>query len=96
MCYIVPTVAGVVSTVVWRKAKSPKLLWLTLLFYGGAIFGIVDHLWHGELFLVSENWLADIALGVVITLVIILSWIIVSLLSKTAPGLLHTTEVKQE
>lgn len=96
MCYIVPTVAGVVSTVVLTKAKSPKLWWLTLLFYGGAIFGIVDHLWHGELFLVSENWLADMALGVVITLTILLSWIIVSLLSKGIPGLTYPGEVKQK
>ncbi|MBU1974806.1 MAG: hypothetical protein KKG59_00205, partial [Nanoarchaeota archaeon] len=48
--------------------------WLNQLFLGGAIFGVVDHLWHGELFLLGEKPLMDLALGVVITVAIFAVW----------------------
>jgi hypothetical protein len=40
---------------------------LNLMFYGASIFGVIDHLWNGELFLISPNLTKDILLGVVIT-----------------------------
>lgn len=46
------------------------------MFYGGAIFGVIDHLWNGELFLVSENWVKDLLLGVVIAAAILAGWVI--------------------
>jgi hypothetical protein len=74
MCYTVPAAAAIITTIWWRKNKSLKTWWLTLMFYGGGLFGVIDHLWNGELFLISENWLKDLGLGVVITGGIILAW----------------------
>ena len=74
MCYTVPLAAAVITGVAWKKNPSTKLWWLLLLFCGGALFGVIDHLWNGELFLISENWAKDLALGVVITLGIVLAW----------------------
>lgn len=82
MCYTVPTAAAIVTTLWWRKNRSLKTWWLILMFYGGSLFGVVDHLWNGELFLISENWVKDLGLGVVITGGIILIWGIILGLSK--------------
>jgi hypothetical protein len=66
----------------WKSKKTLRLFWLMLMFYGGSLFGVIDHLWNGELFLVSENWVKDAILGVVITIVIVLTWGIVLFLAK--------------
>jgi len=49
--------------------------------YGGALFGIVDHIWHGELFLISGSLAKDLALGGVITAAIFACWGIILALS---------------
>ncbi len=74
MCYTVPTAAAVITTFCWKKSGSPKTFWLMLMLYGGALFGIIDHLWNGELFFISANWKSDIALGAVITASIFAAW----------------------
>jgi len=74
MCYIAPVIGAVITSAAWRKTKSVKVWWLTLLFCGGALFGVVDHLWNGELFLISENILSDLLLGVAIVVVILFTW----------------------
>lgn len=81
MCYIVPTTAAIITTLI-NKKKTQKLWWLNLMFYGAAIFGIVDHLWNGELFLVSSDWIKDLMLGVLITLVTLVVWLFLSLSFK--------------
>ena len=93
MCYLVPTAAAITTTFIWKKSGSLKLWWLSLLFYGGSLFGIIDHLWNGELFLISENWVKDLALGVVITASIVLAWNIVILLAKKNPALIVNPRV---
>ncbi|MCS7152250.1 MAG: hypothetical protein NZ928_07745 [Endomicrobia bacterium] len=80
MCYIIPTAAAVVTTFI--KKKTEKLYWLNLMFYGGAVFGFVDHLWNGELFLVSPDWVKDVLLGVVITVATVVVWAFILLFSK--------------
>lgn len=87
MCYVVPIAGAVVTTILHRKKKGIKLWWLNLMFYGGALFGIVDHLWHGELFFISENWAADLFLGVVISAVILVVWCGILVLTKVSPTL---------
>jgi hypothetical protein len=88
VCYAVPAVAAIVhyglrkSNTSWKKSTSQ--LWLGLLLAGGAIFGIVDHLWNGELFLFGENLILDLLLGVTITVAIVISWFIVITLNKTS------------
>lgn len=74
MCYLGPTTAAIVTTFMWKSKKSLRLFWLMLMFYGGSLFGVTDHLWNGELFLISENWAKDVMLGIVITVGIILAW----------------------
>lgn len=86
VCYLVPTAAAIVHSILrksipdWRS--SVRHLWLSLLLVGGAIFGVVDHLWNGELFLIGEKPLLDIALGLVITVVIFVAWGILAALDR--------------
>ena len=97
MCYLGPTTAAIVTTFMWKSKKTINLFWLMLMFYGGALFGVIDHLWNGELFLVSENWIKDALLGVVITAGIILAWKGIIFLVKRTPELnsyLPTAELK--
>lgn len=82
MCYLGPTTAAIVTTFMWKSKKTLRLFWLMLLFYGGALFGIIDHLWNGELFLVSENWAKDVMLGILITAGTILAWVVILVLAK--------------
>ena len=81
MCYLVPVGGAIISSLIWRKKRETKIWWLNLMFYGGALFGIVDHIWNGELF-TSGNIVKDLSLGVVISLSILVSWFIVLALNK--------------
>ena len=94
MCYTVPLAAAITTTFIWKKKGTLKLWWLTLMLYGGSLFGVIDHLWNGELLLVSENWLKDLCLGGVITAGLILTWRIILGLAKKNPVL--TTYMKTE
>ena len=83
-CWIVPTTAAIIVTIL-RKSKnmkSAKSFWLNLLLFGGALFGVVDHIWNKEFFLIGENFLQDISLGIVITLVIFVVWGVMVIVSK--------------
>lgn len=97
MCYLGPTTAAIVTTFMWKGKKTLSLFWLMLMFYGGALFGVIDHLWNGELFLVSKEWAKDVMLGVVITVGIILAWAGILALAKRTPSLntyLRTAETE--
>jgi len=88
VCYAVPTIAAIIhyatrkNIVGWKT--SMHQLWLTLLLVGGAIFGIVDHLVNGELFLIGENIGFDLLLGTVITIVTIAVWAVIVIFDKKA------------
>ena len=73
VCYIVPTIAAIIEFVRGKK-KDKYNHSLNLMFLGGTLFGIIDHLWNGELFIISQNWMIDLALGFTITGGIIGSW----------------------
>ena len=87
MCYLGPTTAAIVTTFMWKSKKSLTLFWLMLMLYGGSLFGVIDHLWNGELFLVSEDWVKDLVLGVVITAGTILAWAGILALARRNPTL---------
>ena len=94
MCYAFPTAGAVITTAVWSRTKSVKVWWLSLLFWGGALFGVIDHLWNGELFLISENIVSDLWLGVTISGVILVCWSVMVLASKANPTLANYTKVQ--
>lgn len=94
MCYAVPVIGAVVTSAVWGRTKSVKIWWLNLLFWGGALFGVIDHLWNGELFLISENVVGDLMLGVTISGVILVCWGIMVTISKTNPTLANYAKVQ--
>ncbi len=87
MCYTVPLLGAVATSILWKKKKGTELWWLNLMFYGAALFGVIDHLWNGELLFISENWLKDLSLGVVITIVIFAGWITLLTLTRINPSL---------
>lgn len=87
MCYTAPLAGAVVTTVIWSKTKNVKVWWLNLMFYGGALFGVIDHLWNGELFLISENIVKDLLLGITISAIILVCWGIMLVRSKISPTL---------
>jgi len=79
VCYAVPATAAVLS-VIYRKKHNlhtKYAQWFTLLFSGGSIFGIVDHLWNGELFLIGNNIASDLLLGLTITATLLASWALI-------------------
>ena len=94
MCYTIPLAAALTTSFIWKKKMAVKLWWLILMFYGGSLFGIIDHLWNQELFLISKNWVKDLCLGGVITAGIILLWGILLTLAKRSPVL--TTSLRAE
>jgi hypothetical protein len=88
VCYTIPLAAALISSVVWgSRRKGPAGWWLSLLLYGGALFGVVDHLWHGELLLLGEAPLMDLLLGATITAVIVAGWGITLGIARTYPSL---------
>jgi len=93
MCYVFPVSGALITSFIWRRNKQQKVWWLNLMFYGGALFGFIDHLWNGELF-ASQNLAKDLLLGVVISLSIIAAWLVILALSRINPALFRYAEVK--
>lgn len=85
LCYIIPSITLIFLTIFRKslKIKEPERGWLFLLFLGATIFGVVDHLWNGEIFLIGENPLKDIALGIVITISVFIIWRVIVYIYKT-------------
>ena len=94
MCYTAPLIGAVVTSIAWKKTKSVRVWWLNLMFYGGALFGVIDHLWNGELFLISENIVSDLLLGITIVAIILVSWGATIIWSKINPTLSNYVNVE--
>jgi len=88
VCYTVPLVSAGILSIVWFAGKRGAAgWWLNLLLYGAALFGFVDHLWNGELFLMSSDWVMDVLLGSAITGSIFGGWVVTLGLVKLKPEL---------
>lgn len=84
VCWAVPLIATVISFTgrkVFHK-EGAHSFWLNIMLLGGAIFGAIDHLWYGELFLLGTNWAMDLALGGMITGGITAGWGVIVLKPK--------------
>ena len=73
ICYTVPTITAIIVSFI-KRPNMPELTWLKLLLFGAAIFGVTDHLWNGELFLIGKDIGKDIALGITITALTFVIW----------------------
>ncbi len=84
VCYIVPAIVAIAGLLAKKSGKFNDTYgnWFVMLFLGGSLFGVVDHLWNGELFLISENLVSDILLGIAITFTIAAVWAIAVHLDK--------------
>ncbi len=88
VCYTIPLGAAIVSSILWRYKKSgPAGFWLVLLLCGSALFGVVDHLWNGELFLIGQNIASDLLLGCTITSTAFCGWGVILGIAKINPDL---------
>ena len=77
MCFTIPTAGAIVTSFFCSRSRRASLWWLNLMLWGGAVFGLIDHLWNGELFIVPKHLASDLALGAVITAAIVALWGIV-------------------
>jgi hypothetical protein len=80
VCYAVPLAAGIIHGA-WRKSSrktDAKGFWLTLMFLGASLFGVIDHAWNGELLMIGPNIMMDLGLGTAITAGVLGSWKLVT------------------
>lgn len=94
-CYAIPAVAAIMHFFMRKKIPSINTKyhrWLNQLMLGGAIFGIVDHWWNGELFMLSGNIIMDLMLGLTITVVIYAVWVGLVIFDKIASKNTHISE----
>ena len=74
---LIATILSIDGRKVLSKTGIQSLL-LSVMLLGGAFFGVIDHLWNAELFLISTNWIMDMALGFTITAMIVASWWVIT------------------
>jgi hypothetical protein len=82
MCYTIPIAASIVTSSIWMRNRDAGIGQLNLMLYGASLFGVIDHLWNGELFLISGNIGRDLVLGVVITVSVFGAWFLGRVLSR--------------
>ncbi|MCK5022534.1 MAG: hypothetical protein KAS04_00030 [Candidatus Aenigmarchaeota archaeon] len=79
-CFVVPLVATIVIGLrrkTSHKKKTVEGFWLSIMMAGASIFGLIDHAWNGELFMLSSNLVADISLGFTITTGVFIGWLFI-------------------
>jgi hypothetical protein len=69
-----------------QKQRNPRLNLLFLMLLGGAIFGVVDHAWNGELLNIGADPVPDILLGVAITLTTFAIWAAITVFDRIDPA----------
>jgi len=69
VCWVVPLMTMLIVSSIRKlfHKRDDHTFWLNIMLLGGTVFGLIDHIWNGELFLIGSNWMMDLALGSVIT-----------------------------
>ncbi|MBN2567349.1 hypothetical protein JXB02_04675 [Candidatus Woesearchaeota archaeon] len=84
-CYVVPLLTAILHSGLFGRGKDHSKL--SLLLYGAAAFGVIDHAWNAELLSFT---VPDLMLGFVITVSIVIGWGVWTLLAArtgaTAPS----------
>ncbi|MBN2102334.1 MAG: hypothetical protein JW716_05690 [Candidatus Aenigmarchaeota archaeon] len=91
VCYIVP-LAALFGSFFGQKIKGIKSVhghWLNLMLLGASVFGGIDHMWNGELFMMGANIMTDLALGFTITTGVFASWGIVVYKERLSHSWMH-------
>ena len=85
VCYVLPTLAAAMIYAHRKKdgRTDDEGRQLNLLLSGGAVFGLVDHAWNGQLFW-SPNFGSDLMLGVLITAAIYAVWFVMMVAKQSA------------
>jgi len=85
VCYVLPTLAAAMIYAHRKKdgRTDDEGRQLNLLLSGGAVFGLVDHAWNGQLFW-SPNVGSDLMLGVLITASIYAFWFAMLLVKQNS------------
>lgn len=73
VCYALSVLSAAAVYAIRRRGDAPELRTLNLMFFGGALFGFIDHWWNGELFY-SPDLAADMLLGLAIVAGITGTW----------------------
>jgi hypothetical protein len=78
VCFIVPLIATIMVAFGRKIGKgwirSTHGFWLNIMMLGGAVFGLIDHAFTGELLLITSAWTTDLAIGGAITAGITTCW----------------------
>ena len=95
VCYAVPLAATVIVSLrrMISGKKSTEGFWLSIMLLGASIFGVVDHMWNGELFLLGSNLIMDLSLGITITAGVFAGWGLIVYRNR-ATGILRHVEGK--
>jgi hypothetical protein len=87
---MIPLLATFVHYGIRKKIPAlqadPKQGWLTMMLGGASVFGVIDHLWNGQLFLVGPNLGWDLMLGTTITGAVAVFWAVFAAYSGRTPA----------
>lgn len=90
VCYLIPLFTAFAHAIARKNVHSMKndkhQLWLGLMLGGGSIFGVMDHLWNGQLFLIGSNIASDLLLGATITVGTFVAWAVLVHFDKAKTG----------
>jgi len=86
VCFLIPLFAAFAHTIARKNVHSMKNdkhhLWLGLMLAGGSLFGVIDHIWNRELFLIGSNIASDLLLGATITVGTFVAWALIVHMDK--------------
>jgi hypothetical protein len=84
VCYSVPLLASIIlflkGKYIQKNDRSLRLL--NIILGGGAFMLVIDHVWNGELFLIGNDIVSDLLLGVMMTIGAVVFWSVILFAEK--------------